>query len=42
VRLLDENVSKVPFTLLTAFGGTAEEFGEADGRVTSGLAELLT
>lgn len=41
VRLLDENVSKVPFTLLTAFGGTAEEFGEAEGRVTSGLAELL-
>jgi hypothetical protein len=40
-RLLDENVSKVPFTLLTAFGGTATEFGEAEGRVTSGIAELL-
>ena len=41
VRLLDENVSKVPFTLLNAFGGAAEAFGEAEGRVTSGLSELL-
>jgi hypothetical protein len=41
VRLLDENVSKVPFTLLNALGGTAEGFGEAEGRVTSGLSELL-
>jgi hypothetical protein len=41
VRLLDENVSKVPFTLLTALGGTAESFGEADGLVNSGIAELL-
>lgn len=41
VRLLDENVSKVPFTLLTALGGGAEAFGEAEGRVTSGIAELL-
>jgi hypothetical protein len=41
VRLLDENVSKVPFTLLTALGGTAEGFGEAEGRVTSGISELL-
>jgi hypothetical protein len=41
VRLLDENVSKVPFTLLNALGGTAEGFGEAEGRVTSGISELL-
>jgi hypothetical protein len=41
VRLLDENVSKVPYTLLGAFGGTAEAFGEAEGRVTSGISELL-
>jgi hypothetical protein len=41
VRLLEENVSKVPFTLLTAFGGTAPSFGEAEGRVTSGISELL-
>jgi hypothetical protein len=42
VRLLGENVSKVPFTLLNAFGGSAEAFGEAEGQVTSGIAELLT
>jgi hypothetical protein len=41
VRLLDENVSKVPFTLLSAFGGAPEAFGEEQGRVTSGIAELL-
>jgi hypothetical protein len=41
VRLLGENVSKVPFTLLSALGGHAEAFGEAEGRVTSGIAELL-
>jgi hypothetical protein len=41
VRLLDENVSKVPFTLLTALGGTDASFGEDEGLVTSGVAELL-
>lgn len=41
VRLLDENVSKVPFTLLTAFGSTDTSFGDAEGKVTSGVAELL-
>jgi len=41
VRLLDDNVSKVPFTLLNAFGGTAAAFGQAEGRVTSGISELL-
>jgi hypothetical protein len=42
VRLLDQNLSTVPFTLLNAFGGNAEAFGEAEGRVTSGISELLT
>jgi len=41
VRLLDENVSKVPFTLLQALGGTAQSFGRAEGSVTSGIGELL-
>jgi len=41
VRLLDENVSKVPFTLLNALGGTAETFGQVEGSVSSGIAELL-
>jgi len=41
VRLLGDNVSKVPFTLLTALAGKAEGFGEAEGRVTSGIPELL-
>lgn len=42
LRLLDENVSKVPFTLLTALGAPAAEFGDAEGKVTSGVAGLLT
>ena len=42
VRLLDQNLSKVPFTLLNAFGANAEAFGEAEGRVTDGISELLT
>jgi hypothetical protein len=42
VRLLDQNLSKAPFTLLNAFGGNAEAFGEAEGRVTDGISELLT
>jgi hypothetical protein len=41
IRLLDENVSKVPFTLLNAFGSTAQSFGDSEGKVTSGVAELL-
>jgi hypothetical protein len=41
VRLLDENVSKVPFSLLTAFGANAASFGDSEGKVTSGVAELL-
>ena len=41
IRLVAENVSKVPFTLLTAFGAPAASFGQAEGKVTSGVAELL-
>jgi hypothetical protein len=41
VRLLGENVSKVPFTMLTAFGVNAQSFGDSEGKVTSGVAELL-
>src|SRR5271170_5304688 len=31
IRILNENVSKVPFTLLTALSGTATSFGLAEG-----------
>jgi hypothetical protein len=41
VRLLVENVSKVPFTLHNALGGSTETFGRAEGSVSSGIAELL-
>ena len=41
VRLLDENVSKVPFTLLNALGGTAASFGMDQGLVTAGITQLL-
>jgi hypothetical protein len=41
VRRVDENVSKVPFTLLTALGGTQTSFGKAEGQVTGGISELL-
>jgi hypothetical protein len=41
LRLLDENVSKVPFTLLTALGSDAASFGDGEGKVSSGVAELL-
>jgi hypothetical protein len=41
LRLLDENVSKVPYTLLTAMGGTATSWGLAEGQVSSGVGGLL-
>jgi hypothetical protein len=41
MRLLDENVSKVPFTLLTAMGSNATSFGMAEGQVSSGVTGLL-
>jgi hypothetical protein len=41
VRIVDENVSKVPFTLLNMLGG-GSSFGMAEGQVTSGVSELLT
>jgi hypothetical protein len=40
--LPDENVSKVPFTLLTAMGSKATSFGMAEGKVDSTVSELLT
>jgi len=42
IRLPDENVSKLPFTLLTAMGGKATSFGSGDGQVSSGVAQLLS
>ncbi|HXI58521.1 MAG TPA: DUF1552 domain-containing protein [Polyangia bacterium] len=41
IRIPDENVSKVPFTLLTAMGSKATSFGLAEGQVTSGIPALL-
>jgi hypothetical protein len=41
MRLIDENVSKVPFTLLTAMGSNATSFGMAEGQVSSGVTGLL-
>jgi hypothetical protein len=40
IRIVDENVSKVPFTLLNMLGG-GSTFGMAEGQVSSGLSELL-
>jgi Protein of unknown function (DUF1552) len=42
IRSVDENVSKVPFTLLTAMGGTQTSFGKAEGQVSSGVSALLS
>jgi Protein of unknown function (DUF1552) len=41
IRRVSDNVSKVPFTLLTAMGGTQTSFGKAEGMVSSGVSELL-
>jgi hypothetical protein len=41
IRLVDDNTSKVAFTLLSAFGSTAQSYGMAEGQVTSGIPELL-
>ena len=41
IRIVGENVSKVPFTLLNAMGGTATSFGMAQGQVTSPISQLL-
>jgi Protein of unknown function (DUF1552) len=41
LRLADDNVSKVPFTLLTAMGSKATSFGMAEGQVSTGLTGLL-
>src|SRR5580658_440282 len=41
IRIVDENVSKVPFTVLTAMGGAAASFGLAQGQVSSVVSPLL-
>ncbi len=41
LRIVDENVSKVPFTLLTMMGSKATSFGNAQGMVTAGIPGLL-
>jgi hypothetical protein len=41
LRYNSENTSKVLYTLLTAYGGTATSLGMNEGQVTSGLPELL-
>ncbi len=41
IRLVGDNVSKAPFSLLTAMGGTQTSFGKAEGTVTSGVPGLL-
>lgn len=41
LRVLDDNVSKVPFTLLTVMGSKATSFGMAEGQVQAGLSGLL-
>jgi hypothetical protein len=41
IRMPGDNVSKVPFTLLTAMGGTATEFGKDEGLVKDVVPQLL-
>jgi len=41
IRQVGDNVSKVPFTLLTAMGGKQTSYGSAEGMVTSGVSALL-
>jgi hypothetical protein len=41
MRVLDDNVSKVPFTLLNVMGSKATSFGMAEGQVSTGLSGLL-
>ncbi len=42
IRIVDENTSKVPFTLLTAMGSKVTTFGKDEAQVTSGVSDLLT
>jgi len=41
IRLVGDNTSKVPFTVLQAYGSTASTFGQNQGQVSSGIPELL-
>lgn len=41
LRFQNDNVSKVPFTLLTALGSTATTFGKDEGAVSATVPDLL-
>jgi len=41
IRMVGDNVSKVPYTLLTAMGGTATSYGMGDSATTGAISELL-
>jgi hypothetical protein len=41
IRMVGDNVSKVPFTLLTAMGGTAKSYGAGDSLTTGTIPEML-
>jgi hypothetical protein len=41
VRMVGDNVSKVPYTLLSAYGGTAKSYGLGDSMTTATIPELL-
>jgi hypothetical protein len=41
IRLVGDNASKVPFTVLQAYGSTESTFGQNEGQVSSGIPELL-
>jgi hypothetical protein len=41
IRLLDDNVSKMPFTLLTAMGSSVTSFGMAEAQVSSPISAML-
>jgi hypothetical protein len=41
IRQVGGNSSLVPFTVLQAYGSTAQSFGAAQGQVSSGIPELL-
>ena len=40
IRIVDENVSKVPFTLLKMMGGTATSWGKDEAMVSSTIARF--
>jgi hypothetical protein len=40
-RAASDNISKILFTLVNAFGGNVTQFGVGAGMVTSGIPEIL-